>query len=154
MPETTNFPFHILIEYEGQNHEEINPYYSEGTHWNSTSSSTNTYILGDKAFDPAHFNNRLVEMVEKYYDEGETKRRKFYAQPMADIHFDDEYGNYVYSTPRELLTALWVIAVFLVLTACINFVNLATAHSQQIQGNWNQKSYWWIHYTVSYSVFY
>lgn len=129
VPETTNFPFHILIEYEGQNHEEINPYYSEGTHWNSTSSSTNTYILGDKAFDPAHFNNRLVEMVEKYYDEGETKRRKFYAQPMADIHFDDEYGNYVYSTPRELLTALWVIAVFLVLTACINFVNLATAQA-------------------------
>ncbi|GAB4244569.1 MAG: ABC transporter permease [Ekhidna sp.] len=129
IPETTNFPFQILMEYQGQDHDEINPYYGEGTQWNSTSSSTNTYILVDDTFDPILFNERLVEMVEKYIEEGASKRRKFLVQSMAEVHFDDVYGNYVYSTPRELLAALWVIAIFLVLTACINFVNLATAQA-------------------------
>lgn len=127
--ESTNFPFHILMEYEGQNHPEINPYYGEGREWHSTSSNTNTYLLVDEYFQPEEFNAKLVDLVVKYYGENESKRRKFLVQPMSAIHFDDVYGNYVYSTPKELLTALSIIAIFLIVTACINFINLATAQA-------------------------
>lgn len=126
-PKTTNFPFHLLFEYGSQ--EGINPYYGEGKRWTSTSSNTNTWILVDEGFEVAAFNDKLVSMVEKYYDEDTWDKKKYYVQPLASIHSDDEYGNYVYATPVEVLTALSVVAIFLVLTACINFVNLATAQA-------------------------
>lgn len=126
-PEATNFPFHILLEYSGQ--EKSNSYFFEGKEWHSSSSSTNTYLLVDNAFDVGNFNSKLVGMIEKYYDEGTSDRRRFLVQPLAAIHGDDIYGNYVYATSSELITALSIIAIFLVFTACINFVNLATAQA-------------------------
>ena len=125
--ETTNFRFTLLFEYTSQ--EEANPYYGEGKQWNSTSSSTNTYILVDRGFDQASFDTKLIDFVEKYYDEGASKRRRYLSQPLSEIHFDDEYGNYSYSTAPEMILALTFIAIFLVLTACINFINLATAQA-------------------------
>lgn len=126
-PEATNFPFTLLLNYDGQ--IATNPYYGEGKRWNSTSSNTNTYMLVPDSFNPDDFNNQLIGMVDKYYEEGVSERRRFVVQPLSEIHADDVYGNYVYATPNELLTALSFIAVFLVLTACINFVNLATAQA-------------------------
>ncbi|MEP5611096.1 MAG: ABC transporter permease [Cyclobacteriaceae bacterium] len=125
--ETTNFRFTLLFEYGSQG--EANPYYGEGTQWNSTSSSTNTYMLVDKGFDPISFDSKMIDFVEKYYDEGASERRKYLSQPMSEIHFDNEYGNYTYSTAPEMILALTFIAIFLVLTACINFINLATAQA-------------------------
>ena len=125
--ESTNFPFTVLLEYYGQ--EEINPYFGEGTRWGSTSSNTNTYILVDQGFDPISFDEKLIPFVDKYYEEGESKRRRFLTQHMSDLHFSADYNNYTYTTAPELLLALTFIAVFLVLTACINFINLATAQA-------------------------
>jgi len=125
--ETTNFQFTLLFEYDSQG--DVNPYYGEGKQWNSTSSSTNTYMLVNEGFDPVSFDAKMVDFVEKYYDEGASKRRKYLSQPLAAIHFDDEYGNYTYSTAPEMILALTFIAIFLVLTACINFINLATAQA-------------------------
>lgn len=124
---TTNFPFTYLFEYTGQ--EIVNRYYMEGKEWNSTSSSTNTYLLVDKGFNAADFDNKLVDFVKKYFDEDEHETQRYVTQHLSVIHFDDEYGNYTYSSSEQVLLALTIIAVFLVLTACINFVNLATAQA-------------------------
>ena len=126
-PESTNFPFTVLLDYNSQDVQ--NPYFGDGKQWNSTSSSTNTYILVGEGFDQQAFDTKLIEFVDKHYEEGASERRRFVTQPLSDIHFDDEYGNYVYSTSPELIKALGVIAIFLVLTACINFINLATAQA-------------------------
>ncbi len=126
-PEATNFPFTILCEYTSQ--EIINSYFYEGKEWNSTSSNTNTYILTGSGFDPIAFDEKLVDFVDRHYKEGESKRRIFKTQPLADVHSSSIYENYTYTTSNELLVALTFIAVFLILTACINFVNLATAQA-------------------------
>ena len=126
-PEATNFPFQLLLEYESQ--KASNPYYNDGTQWNSTSSSTNTYMLVSEGFNQADFDQKMIDFVEKHYEEGASERRRFVSQPLSEIHYDDEYGNYVYSTSPELIKALSVIAIFLILTACINFINLATAQA-------------------------
>ncbi|WP_420318620.1 ABC transporter permease [Ekhidna sp.] len=125
--EATNFPFTVLLEYNGQSAN--NPYFGEGKRWRSTSSNTNTYILVGEGFHQQAFNNKLLDFVDKYYEEGASERRRFVSQPLEEIHFDDEYGNYIYSTSPELIKALAIIAIFLVLTACINFINLATAQA-------------------------
>ncbi|MEO9485571.1 MAG: ABC transporter permease [Ekhidna sp.] len=126
-PESTNFQFTVLLDYDSQ--EASNPYFGEGKRWNSTSSSTNTYILVGSGFLQKAFDTKLIDFVDKHYEEGASERRRFVTQPLSAIHFDDEYGNYVYSTSPALMKALGVIAIFLILTACINFINLATAQA-------------------------
>jgi putative ABC transport system permease protein len=126
-PSATNLPFEILLSFNDQS--VANPYFYEGKEWNSTSSATNTYVLVGDGFDLKDFELKLVETVRKYYDEEETKRRKFIPQPFATIHFDKQHGAYQETISKSFLYALGIIALFLVLTACINFINLATAQA-------------------------
>ncbi len=126
-PEATTFPFTVLMEYSGQ--KAHNPYYGDGKRWNSTSSNTNTYMLVNEGFDALAFDEKMIAFVDKHWEEGASKRRKYLSQPLSALHSDSEYGNYTYSTSPELILALTFIAVFLVLTACINFINLATAQA-------------------------
>lgn len=55
---------------------------------------------------------------------------KLLLQPLKEIHFDQRYANQV-SMPRskESIYGLAAVAVFIVLTASINFINLATAQA-------------------------
>lgn len=126
-PETTNLPFNVLFDFESQ--DVVNPYYFEGKEWNSTSSANNTYILVDETFDRDGFDLKLVELIEKYYSKKETEERRFVTQKFTDLHFDEEYGAYKRIIPLSLLIAIGTIAIFLILTACINFINLATAQA-------------------------
>jgi len=50
----------------------------------------------------------------------------FHLQPVKDIHFDARYGG---SMRMSLLITLLIVGAFLVLIACFNFINLATAQS-------------------------
>lgn len=126
-PESTILPFTMLFEYDGQ--KESNPYYWEGKEWGSTSSATNTYILTESGFDPLSFEEKLIGFVEKYFSKEESQRRRCILQNFSGLHFDREYGTYNNSIPFSLIYALGIIALFLVLTACINFINLATAQA-------------------------
>jgi putative ABC transport system permease protein len=127
-PSTTSMPFSYLFDYESQGGE-INPYFGEGIRWNSTSSNTNTYFLPGAGFDRAAFDQKMIAFVEKYRGEGESEETRYVAQPFSEIHFDKEYDSYGGTSSIEFLIALGLIGVFLVLTACINFINLATAQA-------------------------
>ena len=46
------------------------------------------------------------------------------------MHYDTQTGDYSNKTiSRELLNVLWLIAAFILLIACVNFVNLSTAQA-------------------------
>lgn len=47
-------------------------------------------------------------------------------QPLADIHFNSNYGG---AMAKSNLTIVFVIGLFLIITACVNFINLATAQA-------------------------
>jgi len=51
-------------------------------------------------------------------------------QPLRDIHFDQRYiNNVITPTSKDTYYALFGIALLIIITACINFINLATAQS-------------------------
>ncbi|MEM9325244.1 MAG: ABC transporter permease [Bacteroidota bacterium] len=126
-PESTNFPFEVFLEYYGQ--AESNLYFDDGVRWNSISSNTNAYFLTPDGFNVAQMEEQLIGFVDKYHGENASEREQYHVQPLADIHYSKRYDNYVNNTPKETLFAFGVIALFLILTACINFVNLATAQA-------------------------
>ncbi|HEX8024503.1 FtsX-like permease family protein [Mucilaginibacter sp.] len=54
-------------------------------------------------------------------------------QPLDDIHFNPDYNIFNFSSPasKTTLYQLLAIGIFLLLLACINYVNLTTAQSAQ-----------------------
>ena len=127
LPATTSLPFTMLIHYADQ--ESINPYYQEGKRWNSSSSSTNAYFVVEKGFEPSALEKKLVNFVEKYHGEGGSEDKRYYVQPLADLHYSKRFDGYVETMPKESLWGLVIIGCFLILTASINFVNLAAAQA-------------------------
>jgi putative ABC transport system permease protein len=51
-------------------------------------------------------------------------------QPLSEIHFDTRSGDYSNkSISHTLINILWLIASFILLIACVNFINLSTAQA-------------------------
>lgn len=51
-------------------------------------------------------------------------------QPLNEMHFDGRYGNFKGRTfSRSLILALGLIGLFLLIIACVNFINLTTAQA-------------------------
>jgi putative ABC transport system permease protein len=92
-----------------------------------------TYIRVKPGTDPEKFNNKLPAFVEKYA--GKDVKAAGYSKhmsllPVTDIHLFNQITDII--TPTTSTTYLYVlasIAIFTLLIACINFMNLSTARS-------------------------
>jgi predicted permease len=67
---------------------------------------------------------RSAKIMEKW---GNNLSRAHVLQPLRDIHFGVEYRDNHRKADKKVLYGLLGIAAFLLLLACINFINLATA---------------------------
>lgn len=101
--------------------------------WEDRSGGSQCFIVLKPGTDPKSIEARFPRFVSTHYRQ---KERHLYTytqlnlQPLAAMHMDPEfdlpYTNRL--APRELW-ALGLIGIFLLLVACINFINLATAQS-------------------------
>ena len=123
-PQNTDFNFEVLISFDTQKRE--------GYAWDSWYGSFNVFTLLPQNADPGSFGDRLEAFYRKYAgDENVTKyKSQLILQPFHDLHYDERYGNFPYrKMSKDTLAGLVLLAALLVLMACINFVNLATAIS-------------------------
>ncbi len=74
--------------------------------------------------------SRMDAFIRKNWGDETAKGAKFILQPLTEIHFDQRYIQEV-SMPRskESVYGLLGIAIFILISASINFVNLATVQS-------------------------
>ena len=122
-PSNTDFPFDLLLSHITVKKE------SDASGWHSISSDDHCYFLLKQEESVATVRRRMPEFTKKYLGD-DAQREAFTIQPFAEIHFDERYGNYSYDTvSRGMLSILMVIAIFLIVTACINFINLSTAEA-------------------------
>ncbi|CCG98233.1 protein of unknown function DUF214 [Fibrella aestuarina BUZ 2] len=71
--------------------------------------------------------DRVFPAFVKKYDKPTPERfNKYLLQPLADMHFDARFGGKV---EKKYLLTLGLIGLVLVVTACLNFINLATAQA-------------------------
>ncbi|QEC65975.1 FtsX-like permease family protein [Panacibacter ginsenosidivorans] len=111
----------------------------EQTTW--MASNYPTYVLLKPGADPVQFQNKLKLIMTKYYlpalrqngnKEAETvlKNAKILIQPIADVHLYS--ANIDDRLDKGDIRFVWLfgaIAVFILVIACINFINLSTAKS-------------------------
>jgi predicted permease len=123
-PANSDFPFDVMLSHITIKKE------SDEQGWNSIWSDEHCYVLLAEDARPEDVEARMPAFVTKHLGEENPDHQTFLLQSLSEIHFDERFGNYRYNTiPRTMLVALSVIALFLVLTACINFINLSTAEA-------------------------
>jgi putative ABC transport system permease protein len=92
-----------------------------------------TYILVPEKFSPAELEKKFPGMVKKYMGnvgENIADMIKFHLQPLGDIHLHSDLGNEIADNGSAAYVYIFAtIAVSVLLIACINFMNLATARA-------------------------
>ncbi len=100
-----------------------------------------TYVKLKPGADAEALGNKINEITEKYYfpafqDMGSENARKladqlsFGLQPMTDIHLHSEgIRDRLHHGDIRFVWLFGAIAIFILLIACINFINLSTAKS-------------------------
>lgn len=108
----------------------------ETAEWGNTNSASQLFIKLLPTASPAKIEKQLNAMLAKHNppkpeDKGNTQG--LHLQPISDIHFDQLYGGLdgVRTASKTTLYGLLVIAAFLLILGCINFINLTTAQASQ-----------------------
>jgi ABC-type antimicrobial peptide transport system permease subunit len=83
-----------------------------------------TFLLLEKDSDTDAVNKKLTDVVLEYLPQTETKYLLF---PLLDIHLHAQFGYEINKGPVIAIYIFILIAVFVLLIACFNFINLTTA---------------------------
>ncbi len=93
--------------------------------WGGVYSEAHCFVLLNKGVNPAEVEKAFRPLAEKYHGE-DADGYWYHLQPIADMHFNPDYNGYV---EKRNLWALALVGLFLIITACVNFINLATAQA-------------------------
>ena len=125
LPENTDFQNEFLVSYSTKP-------LAQRSGWKSMFSNFNAFVLLPEDVSPAELSNRFTDFLKKYRDEEDVEKYKssLRLQPLSEMHYDGRYAGFPHrKMPKFMLSGLIVLAVLLVVLACVNFVNLATAVS-------------------------
>ena len=89
-----------------------------------------TYVKLKDASDVGFVNQGTLEASKKSRSEEEAKNYIPFLQPVADIHLDNSFQSELTpGTPKSTVYIFLSIGIFILVLACINFINLSTARA-------------------------
>ena len=94
--------------------------------WGSVYSQGMCFMRLKPSVTAAQVNRGLGELGKKYQKGRDAKTTIFRLQPLSDIHFNGDFDGVA---DKKYLWALFFIGLFILVTACVNFINLATAQA-------------------------
>ncbi|MDO8273230.1 MAG: ABC transporter permease [Gammaproteobacteria bacterium] len=130
LPESTHLKYNALYPYRALS--KFVPDYEDNYIRGLTGVGVFTYLKLNPAFDLASFDHIVTEFVDLYMQDGLARMGEtFKAEitPLDEVHFGPSYpgdrpnGNIFY------VYAFAAVALFILLIACINYMNLATARA-------------------------
>ncbi|PRP66248.1 ABC transporter permease [Nonlabens agnitus] len=133
--ERTDLVFQEFISLATVDQTDINKY--QTPNWINISSSSQLFVKLDEGTSIENFQSQLDKTAAAHDDQEDRKKgmsREFYAQPLADLHFDQRFRNFDNTSStadKEVMLMLGGIALFLLLLGCVNFINLNTAQASQ-----------------------
>ncbi len=126
LPSRTEFNFEFLLPWN----------YMTKLGWdnNQTWAYTNaeTYVLLKEGAVQTMFDQKVRDIVIKHVAEGDGSTREVFSHPLNKMHLYSSSENGKLTRGRiETVRMFVTIAVFILLVACINFMNLSTAKSEK-----------------------
>ncbi len=126
LPGNTGFDFEFLVPWN----------YMTRLGWdkNQTWAFTNaaTYVLLKEGGSQLAFDNKIKTIISKHIVKGDGSTREVFSHPLKKVHLYSSAENGKLTRGRIETVQLFItIAIFILLIACINFMNLSTANSEK-----------------------
>ncbi|MDP4284476.1 MAG: ABC transporter permease [Bacteroidota bacterium] len=122
-PSNTDFPLGVVVSYATLT---VN---TNMNNWSNIDDDNYCFVELDNNYPRAKFNTLLAQFVDEYI-KPVNPNYDLSLQPLNEIHYDERYGNFNGRTfGKDLILALSLIALFLLVIACVNFINLTTAQA-------------------------
>ncbi len=124
IPRNSHLDFDFLASYRS-----LRPIVGEyflTKHWDSP---THTYILLPEGYNPRELEQQLPAFTEKHVDKWSFTSISHELMSLKDLYFQSPGPAIGRRGNAQFLFVLTVISVFILLIACINFMNLSTARS-------------------------
>jgi ABC-type antimicrobial peptide transport system permease subunit len=123
-PANTDLPFNIIFS------SNLGANKRGWENWGSTATSINCFIQLNEGVSKEAFDDKLKDWHIKYFTgdaAAEAPFTRYFLQPLKEMHFDTRFNLYAGPIVSYLtLFTLGAIGMLLLLTACINFINLNT----------------------------
>ncbi len=119
-PPNSSEQFDFVVSYEL--YKEL---YPNSVHWGN--SGPDTFVLLKSGTDVNQFNKKIANLV-KTKTNGEVTHRTLFVRPFSSGYLHGKYENGLTAGGRiEYVRLFSIIAIFILMIACINFMNLSTA---------------------------
>lgn len=128
LPDNTDFRFNDFISFSTIQHG----YRKNIFHFNEWSDdrNTQTWVKLSPATTYSQIDKQLAGLVNRHITLKAGAKEVYRLQSLSDIHFNHDYDdNYSTKAHRPTMYGLMIIALFILILAVINFINLSTVVS-------------------------
>jgi len=127
LPSNTDFPFTVLLSYSSL--DKINGE-QRMNDWVAVDDMHHVYVTVPPGTSPSLVEEKIAKTHATHTWKELSDSRHYLLQKLSDVHFDAKFSTFTRRTiSRETLMGLTAVAIFLLLTASINYINLSTAQS-------------------------
>lgn len=124
-PSNSNLPFEMLVSSEI--YYQLNEW--DRDNWGNISAGL-TFAVLPPGMDPKEIDQRFPELVKKYRTEEDAAITSYSLLNLKELHTAEGWGfagNY--TSPKSMSIGFIAVGLFIMLSACINFINLQTAQA-------------------------
>lgn len=120
-PPNTEFQLEVVVPYS-------HPRFGDSQDWVSLDGIHHCYVMLRSGQTADAANQQLTAFAKKY--ETANNRYTYKLQPLSVVHSDKATNNFLGRVvPDDRIRLLWLIGFFILLIACVNFINLSTAQA-------------------------
>jgi len=127
MPANTDFPIKAVLSYATHlSYPDLKRFMND---WGYIEEDNYCFVQLNENDSPEQFKSRLKQYSDRYIKPFDPNYF-LSIQPLDEMHFDARYGTFdgrVFS--KNLILMLSTIGIFLLVLACVNFINLSTAQA-------------------------
>lgn len=127
LPTNTDFPFTVLVSYATLKNILGDKRFNN---WSSVDDNHQSFVVLSPGTTKEDMEAQIAKVHAAHTNKDLHKFRHYLLQEFDEVHYDARFGNFNSRTiSKQTILALAVIAIFLLLAASINYINLSTAQS-------------------------
>ncbi|NJN34688.1 MAG: FtsX-like permease family protein [Saprospiraceae bacterium] len=124
IPSNTDLAYELFVSFPTIKSYEL----GAAENWKRINNNHQCYVMMVKNQRISQLTSQLTVFNQKYLLPTDAAINHFQAQPLSDIHYNELYNGHVH---KSFLWSFALIGLFLILSACANFINMATAQALQ-----------------------